>query len=222
MKTQKEIFKSTEGDEWFNRNKTSYGRTSENLIVDLLKRIELTPKSVLEIGCSNGFRLNQLKEEFGCRCFGIDPSSKAIKDGTTRYPGITLGVGTADDLHYDNDSFDTVVFGFCLCLCDRKDLFRIAYEVDRVLQNEGTLVIADFFPPFPFKNRYSHYEGIYTYKMDYGRMFTWNPAYTVVANVVYSHSGYKLRDVPNERVATLVLRKNEQYAFPEEPYRNHA
>lgn len=222
MKTQKEIFMSTEGDQWFDRNKTSYGRTSDNLIVDLLKRIELKPTCVLEIGCSNGFRLNQLKEEFGCKCFGIDPSSEAIKDGTTKYPDINLGVGTADDLHYDNDSFDTVAFGFCFYLCDRKDLFRIAYEADRVLKNGGTLIITDFHPPFPFKNQYSHYEGIYSYKMDYGRMFTWNPAYTEVAKVVYSHSGYKLRDVPNERVATLVLRKNEQYAFPEEPYRNHA
>jgi SAM-dependent methyltransferase len=222
MTTQKEIFLSSEGDEWFNRNKASYGPTNENPVVDLLKRIELLPRKILEIGCSNGFRLNQFKEAFGCACSGIDPSAKAIRDGTARYPGIALHTGTADDLPFENESFDTVIFGFCLYLCDRKDLFKIACEADRVLQNEGTLVITDFYPPFPFKNPYSHNRDIYSYKMNYGRMFTWNPAYTEVASVVFSHSAYGLRDIPNERIATLVIRKNEQYAYPEEPYRNTA
>lgn len=220
--TQKEIFKASEADEWFNRNMTSYDGTKKNLIVELLKNIELTPKTVLEIGCSNGFRLSQIKQEFGCKCFGIDPSPNAIKDGKEKYPDINLSTGTADDLPYDHGSFDTVIFGFCLYLCDREDLFRIAYEADRVLQNEGTLIITDFCPPFPYKNHYVHYDGVYSYKMNYGRMFTWNPAYTEVANMIYSHSGYRLRDVPNERVATLVLRKNSQYAYPEEPYKSHA
>jgi len=224
MKSQKQIFKASEANGWFDRNKTPHVfiANKENIIVDFLKEIELIPKKVLEIGCSNGFRLNQIREEFHCECFGIDPSSKAIKCGNKKFPNIVLNIGTADELHFENYSFDTIIFGFCLYLCDRRDLFRIAYETDRCLKDKGTVIITDFYPPFPYKNRYSHHKEVFSYKMNYSRMFTWNPSYTEVANVVYSHSGYKLRDIPDERVGTIILRKNEQVAFPLEPFKNNS
>ena len=220
MKEQKEIFKTSEGDQWFSRNPLSYAslRDKNDRVVSIIKSIELSPKKVLELGCSNGYRLNLIRNFFSADCYGIDPSLKAIEDGNKQFPGISLQVGTADNLPFDNCFFDTILFGFCLYLCDRKDLFKIAYEADRGLQNQGTIIITDFCPSFPYKNKYSHYEGIYCYKMDYARMFKWNPAYTEVFRVIYSHSGFKLRDVPDEKVATVVLRKNEQYGYLEEPF----
>jgi ubiquinone/menaquinone biosynthesis C-methylase UbiE len=220
MKTQKEIFKAGEGDRWFFRNRKSSNscRDSEDIIVNLIKSIELFPKKVLEIGCGGGHRLEIVRLAFQTDCYGIDPSTKAIDDGKRRYPNISLQVGTADNLPFDDDSFDMIIFGFCLYLCDRKDLFKIAYEADRCLKNKGTLIIKDFYPPFAYKNKYSHHDGIYSYKMDYSRMFTWNPAYVEVSKIVFSHSGFALRDVPDEKVAIVVLRKNEQYAYPEQPF----
>jgi hypothetical protein len=94
-------------------------------------------------------------------------------------------------------------------------LFKIAYEADRCLKNGGTLIIEDFFPPFPYKNKYSHFAGINSYKMDYSKMFNWNPEYSEIANIVYSHSGFKDRDIPDEKVATIVLRKTEEYGYPD-------
>ena len=221
MKSQKEIFKASEADGWFNRNHASQGlRANEkNEVVALLQQIELPPRKVLEIGCSNGFRLNQFREAFDCECHGIDPSPEAIRDGASRFPGLSLAVGTADALDYRDGEFDTIIFGFCLYLCDRDDLFRIASEADRCLQDPGTMVITDFDPPFPYRNGYSHHEGVHSYKMDYGRMFTWNPAYVEVAKMIYSHSGFSLRDVPDERVGTTVLRKNGLAAYPLEPFK---
>ena len=66
MKSQKEIFKASEADEWFNRNKSSYysSISKKNMIADILNKIELYPKKVLEIGCSNGFWLNQIGVRF--------------------------------------------------------------------------------------------------------------------------------------------------------------
>lgn len=189
------------------------------MIVETLRSIELAPTKVLEIGCSNGHRLGLIRKAFNSECCGVDPSSKAIEDGKTKFPEISLQVGTADLLPFENHTFDTVIFGFCLYLCDRNDLFKIAYEADRCLQNEGTLIIKDFYTPFPFRNKYSHHNGVYSYKMDYSKMFTWNPAYAEVAKVVSSHSGFQLRDIPNEKVAVIVLRKNEQYAYLEEPFK---
>jgi len=222
MNSQKEIFKASEADEWFHRNATSdcSGLNNENMVLKVLKEIKLYPKKVLEIGCSNGSRLDQLRRAFDCHCFGIDPSVKAIQDGIKRFPDLSLTEGTADDLHFGDDYFDTIIFGFCLYLCDRKDLFKIAYEADRCLQNGGTLVITDFYPPFPYKNRYSHKKGIHSYKMNYGQMFSWNPSYYEAASITYSHSGYAQRDIPDERIGVIILRKDDQVAYPEEPYSN--
>jgi ubiquinone/menaquinone biosynthesis C-methylase UbiE len=163
-----------------------------------------------------------IRKFFQAGCNGIDPSYKAIKDGKSRYPNISLQVGTADELPFDDDSFDMIIFGFCLYLCDRKELFKIAYEADRCLRDKGTLIIKDFYPPFAYKNKYSHHDGIYSFKMDYSRMFTWNPAYAEVAKIVFSHSGFALRDLPDEQLAVVVLRKNEQHVYPEEPFHEKA
>jgi len=220
MTTQKEIFKAGEGDQWFERNKKSLNSPpgEDDDIVNLIRSMELFPKRVLEIGCGGGHRLEIIRNVFQADCYGIDPSSKAIDDGKSKYPNISLEVGTADNLPFDPDSFDMIIFGFCLYLCDREDLFKIAYEADRCLKNKGTLIIKDFYPPFAYKNKYSHHDSIYSYKMDYSRMFNWNPTYAEVSKIVFSHSGSALRDVPDEKLAIVFLRKNEQYAYPEEPF----
>ncbi|MCF6296411.1 MAG: class I SAM-dependent methyltransferase [Flavobacteriaceae bacterium] len=216
---QKDIFSTSEGDEWFNRNLNSIVEQKNDKIVQIIKSIELFPQKVLEIGCSSGERLELIRNTFGSECYGIDPSSKAIEDGNKKHHEVSLSVGTADYLQFEDNSFDTIIFGFCLYLCDRKDLFKIAYEADRCLKNKGTLIIKDFQPTFAYKNKYSHFKGVYSYKMDYSKMFKWNPAYTEVANVVFSHSGFELRDIPDEKIAIVVLRKNEKFAYPEEPFK---
>jgi len=220
MMTQKEIFRIGEGDRWFDRNRKSAspGEDTEDKVIHLIKYNELFPKRVLEIGCSNAQRLELIRNAYQAECYGIDPSSNAIEDGKNRYPKISLQVGTADVLPFDTGSFDMIIFGFCLYLCDRKDLFKIAYEADRCLENEGSLIIKDFYPPFAYRNRYSHYDGVFSYKMDYSRMFAWNPAYAEISKIVFTHSGFTLRDVPDEKVAIIVLRKNEQHAYPTEPF----
>jgi len=220
MVKQKEIFKASEGDQWFQRNKNLLNSASgeDDEIVKIIKSLELFPKKTLEIGCSEGHRLGIISKAFKADCYGIDPSSIAINNGKRIYPNIALQVGTADELPFDDNSFDMIIFGFCLYLCDRDDLFKIAYEADRCLQNKGALIIKDFYPPFPYKNKYSHHEGIYSYKMNYSHMFTWNPAYSEISEIVFSHSGFAGRDLPDERLAIILLKKNMEYAYPEEPF----
>jgi len=106
---------------------------------------KLYPKSVLEIGCSNGYRLQKLHKTYSCSCYEIDPSDNAIKDGQKQYPTLNLYKGDATKLPFTDKKFDMVIFGFCLYLCDREDLFKIAYEADRVLKKNGHIVIYDFF-----------------------------------------------------------------------------
>lgn len=225
MKTQKEIFKASEADQWFLRNMKSYENTKDDdgIIIRSLKEIEIVPKRVLEIGCSNGTRLNRFNQVFGASCFGIDPSLHAVETGKNEFPNVSLAVGTADELPFENNSFDLIVFGFCLYVCDRKDLFKIAYEADRCLMDGGFLVFMDFCTPFPYKNIYAHTEGVYSYKMNYSKMFSWNPAYNEIFSTIFSHAGFSKRDIPDEKVGLTILNKNEAAAYPIEPYkRTHA
>lgn len=221
MKTQKEIFLASEADQWFIRNKESYKdkRDENDIIIQFLKEIEIVPKKVLEIGCSNGTRLNNFNKVFRSECFGIDPSNQAIENGKKEFSNISLQVGTADLLSFEDDSFDMIIFGFSLYLCDRKDLFKIAFEADRRLSDNGFLVIIDFCPPFPYKNRYIHKQGIYSYKMNYSKMFSWNPSYDEIFNIIFSHSEFSKRNIPDEKVSVTILNKNKEFAFPLEPYK---
>ena len=110
----------------------------------------------MEIGCGHGWRLNLLNKIYKSDCWGIDPSAQVINEGKKEFKGITLEKGTADALPYDKDMFDMVIFGFCLYLCDRSDLFKIAYESDRVLKDLGNIVILDFYSTLPYRNDYAH------------------------------------------------------------------
>jgi hypothetical protein len=112
-----------------------------------------------------------------------------------------------------------IIFGFCLYLCDRKDLFKIALEADRCLSDNGFMVILDFYPPFPYKNSYSHKEGIFSYKMDYSKLFSWNPVYNEIYNLIFSHSGFSERIIPDEKIAVTILNKSEGFAYPLQPFK---
>jgi len=219
QKTQKETFLNSEGDQWYSRNQNSLNNTLSDPIVKTLLNIELAPIRVLEIGCSNGMRLNLIEKTFKSECYGIDPSQIAIDQGTRQYDNIKLSVGTADNLNFEDNYFDMIIFGFCLYLCDRKDLFKIAFEADRCLNNNGYIVIKDFFPPSPFKNKYTHKEGIYSYKINYSNLFLWNPAYNEIFLDVFSQQGYNKRNIPNEKVAISILYKDTENAYPMEIYK---
>ncbi len=208
------MFSVSEGDRWFERNLSSNFESDK--VMQILKIAKILPKKTLEIGCSNGKRLDLIRSTFNSKCWGVDPSIKAIESGKKNYPELMLSVGTADSLKFKDNSFDVIIFGFCLYLCDRDDLFKISFEVDRCLKDGGVIVINDFYSTLPYKNKYSHLEGIYSYKMDYSKMFKWNPYYVEEANMVYGHSGFELKNNPDERVSVVILKKNRHYAYPEE------
>lgn len=215
---QKTAFLKSEGNAWFKRNAHAYQSEKADSILNMLSQIEHEPKEVLEIGCSLGKRLAKIQTDFGANCYGIDPSSQAIMEGLQTYPQLALSEGTADHLDFDSNSFDTIIFGFCLYLCDREDLFKIAYEVDRCLKDNGVIIISDFMPPFAFKNEYCHLEGIQSFKMNHSKMFLWNPYYFEIGSYVTTHSGTIDRHIPNERIAVTALMKSTKSAYANNPF----
>ncbi len=220
--SQKQVFLNSEGDQYYQRNRdklTSAGeKAAKDQVLASIRTLNFQPRSILEVGCSNGWRLEALRSEYSAKCYGIDPSAEGIKEGKAVFQGISLEQGTADSLPFNEDMFDLVIFGFCLYLCDRKDLFKIAYEADRVLKDKGYIAILDFHPTFPYYNEYRHHSGISSYKMNYANLFAWNPSYTVVSQLTFNHEGRADISVPDERVSVSILHKNTQYAYPENPF----
>lgn len=163
---------------------------------------------VLEVGCGDGTRLVWLKNNLNADCYGIEPSALAVAAACAK--GINVQQGTADVLPFDDQSFDIVIFGFCLYLCDREDLFRIASAADRVLRSPRWLMLLDFFSPVPRAKTYHHRPGVQSYKMDYRTLFNWHPDYECMTHKLRHHSEGGYTDEQDEWVAVSVLRKSQK------------
>jgi len=202
----KDKFAEGVGDKFYLRRKEVMEEPFDQIVL-AIQRLNVSPKRVLEIGCSNGWRLHMIAALFDSDCYGIDPSSLAVANGNTMTGHdilpITLIQGTADDLPYGDDFFDCVIFGSCLYACDRKDLFKIAYQADRVLKENGLMIIRDFYPPFPQHNVIPDDVTIFSYKMDYSSMFSWSPCY----QQVYRNIFVEQNSVAQDRQFVIVFEK---------------
>jgi SAM-dependent methyltransferase len=214
---QKREFLVAEGDRWFARNRAALAAPSplRDLVIERIasQLSPGTPARVLEIGCGQGGNLAALAVRHPIDGSGIDPSQEAVTAGSAQYPALSLRTGTADELPYEDASFDVVWFGFCLYLVDRTLLMRAVSEADRVLRDGGVLVIVDFEPEAPCARSYSHRPGLLSYKMDHSRLFLANPAYVLAEKHATSHTTGRWEHDPQERVALTICRKDLEHAY---------
>lgn len=213
---QKNIFSAGEGDAWFQRN-TSHLKTIEQTalsedvryICESLSPFRQNIRKVLEIGCSNGIKLETICHHFGSVGVGIEPSVLAVESGNQRdkLADVTLHVGTGDSLSYQTGEFDLVYFAFCLYLFDRQILMQSLAEADRVLKPGGFLVITDFDPGVLHKRPYSHHHGVFSYKQNYADFFTQTGLYYLAGKHCFSHQLSYFDRAPDERVSTCILYK---------------
>ncbi|MBU2264793.1 class I SAM-dependent methyltransferase [Patescibacteria group bacterium] len=192
MKNQEKIFFNTEGDNWFVRNNKKIGavKISQDLPLFLMEKYSLQPKKILEIGCSNGWRLNEINKRYHSRCFGIEPSLRAISDGRKKYKKILFKRGLVHNLPLnDKNKFDLIIVNFVLHWVSRELLFKAIAEIDRVLVKGGHLIIGDFLPDYPVSNFYHHLPDkvVYTYKLDYAHLFLDSAFYRIVAQLTFDH-----------------------------------
>jgi ubiquinone/menaquinone biosynthesis C-methylase UbiE len=223
MKSQKEIFSEKEADAWFERNHralANFDPETDAIILQL--RPHLAPNlSVAEVGCALAGRTDALDKMTGGRGYGVDPSAQALAEAARLHPELSLRHATADALPRDDHSIDILIYVFCLYLCDRTDFFCIAAEGDRVLKNGGLLAILDFNPPFPYRNPYSHQPGVFSFKMDYARLRSWNPAYVEIFKEIFDHHARAMpcesTFAPDECVSVSILKKLPANAYPLSP-----
>ena len=210
------VFLDGEGDAWFQRNCQASTKEKDHWqlqdpLADLLAQLPL-PKgidvSVLEVGCGQGLRLARMYSEFGWQVSGVDPSAEAVAEVVAA--GLSAQVATADSLPFADSSVDLLIYGFCLYLCDRSDLFKIAAEAHRVLKPEAWLAILDFWSPHQTVNAYHHRPGFFSFKDNLPAMFNWHPSYVVTDHRLRHHATRAYTDEPQEWVAATLLRRCDQ------------
>ena len=102
-----------------------------------------------------------------------------------------------------------MIYGFCLYLCDKEDLFIISSEANRVLKKNSWIAILDFWSPYPTSNVYHHEPSLKSYKMDRSTMFNWHPSYKVFNHSLISHKGEKYNDNIQDLISVIIIRKSE-------------
>ena len=218
--SQAQDFLNGEGDMWFDRNnKQLRENKTRNTLIDWCMPFRESISSILEIGAGSGFPLSYLSNRLEAKSEGIEPSQKAVNFWNENKKNIeggiktNLKVGVSSELPYENKKFDLVVFGFCLYLVDRGDLFKSISEADRALTNNGLLAIIDFDPIKPFKNKYSHKDNIYSYKNNYPNIFLASGHYSLMYKHSFSHHDEIFHKDNNERVSLSLLYKEEENIY---------
>ncbi|MBI3633625.1 MAG: class I SAM-dependent methyltransferase [Candidatus Vogelbacteria bacterium] len=210
---QKDIFLS-EGDKWFQRNRDVLVSNSKDEITEYLQSIG-KDKKVLEIGCSNGWRLELIRKQSGAACFGVEPSSKAVQDAKKRYPKISVSRGQSHDkLKFKDEFFDVVIVSYVFHWVDRSDLLSTIAGIDRVLKPFGNLIIRDFDPGMRCKVRYHHlkHDEVYTYKQPYWNIFSESGIYSEIYSKEIDHEFKEVFDLNNKtRLVVLEKRGDSNY-----------
>lgn len=211
MGKQSKAFLDKEGDEWYARNYLKLEGIKEEPIGAFLNshKLPLEDTAILEYGCANGWRLNNICEKFGAKGFGVDPSKTAIENGKLRFKDLVMIQGDATDPGPMPGCMAVVIYGFCLYLADREDLFEIASRGHQALAESGYIVIHDFDPDHVHKVRYHHAEDqmLFSYKQDYSQLWLAHPAYKLIE-----------KKVLGDGTALWLLRKDTLEAYPVEKF----
>ena len=97
-------------------------------------------RRALDVGCGEG-RFCRIVEPLGIKTVGIDPTEALIRHARQQHPEGDYRIGRAEALDFPDRSFDLVIS--YLTLIDIPDIRTAIAEMCRVLEPEGTLLIAN-------------------------------------------------------------------------------
>ena len=100
-------------------------------------RGQVTPSTLLDVGCSNGDFLVAVKKE-GLEVAGVELNPRTGKQAQSR--GLNVKVGTLTEAHYESEKFDVVHLGDVIeHVPDPRALIQ---ECKRTLKHSGQLIIS--------------------------------------------------------------------------------
>ncbi len=205
-----------EGSAWWERNREALhdpARIARDHTLLMLDSIQPRPNRLLEIGCADGWRLEEIRKRYGTTCFGTDVADNAIVEGRGLYPRLILN-RTASHEKQPSVPMDVIILAFTLHWVDRFWLPWTVAQADSLIWPGGHIIVTDFMPDVPTKVRYHHRTDVelWTYKQDYSACFTALGTYREVDRLVFSHATGEIGDCdPYNRCAAVLLRKEEVY-----------
>jgi ubiquinone/menaquinone biosynthesis C-methylase UbiE len=104
------------------------------VLEELVRTHTLDGTRVLDLGCGPGHAAAALAERHGAVVTGLDASSEMLAAAREVAPTVTLVQGAAEDMPFEDGSFDIVLSNFVVHLLDRPAAFA---EVHRVLRKGG-------------------------------------------------------------------------------------
>ena len=211
---QGKIFLGFEGDNWYERNKKTL-EAEKDIPILLVEFYGIKPTRILEVGASNGYRLARIYEKYGCDVHAVEPSEKAIEDGIEKYPFIKFQRATADDMVYDRQFFDLIIVNSVFHWVDRETLLISIANIDNTLKWGGHIIIGDFQLHCPIKRRYHHIkdEEVFTYKLDYKKIFMATGFYKEIATLSLNHDNKTLTSntTIDDYFSVSLLKKEDIY-----------
>jgi len=96
--------------------------------------ISTRPSNLLDIGCGNGFLLNEISKEIECNLYGIDAFDQESKVFEYLKSDIT------QSLPFDDGTFDVIVLGEVIEHLPDPDF--VLDEIYRVLKHSGKLIVS--------------------------------------------------------------------------------
>jgi len=98
----------------------------------------LAGKKLLDVGCAEGIEVGNFKK-LGLKTDGVDISEKFIKEAQRNFPDSNFAVASAENLPYNNESYDIV---FCINTLFYTDIEKSVPELCRILKEGGYGIIS--------------------------------------------------------------------------------
>lgn len=101
--------------DWDSKQYTKFEKERTQPSIDLIRRISITPHSILDIGCGPGNSTNQLAGYFpGADILGIDSSDNMLERAERTYPELSFRKCTVPDGLDTLGSYDLIFSNACL------------------------------------------------------------------------------------------------------------
>lgn len=210
-----DVWRRTEADAYFQRNRMALDDmeiSAEDQVIKLMLPFLRAGDRVLDLGCANGWRLRRLSVAMPALGLiaGIDLSLLALQDGL-RKGSNTLALADVTALPVRSGSVDCVVLGWVCYATGRRSALAVLAEVERVIREDGIVVVLDFLPDRPTENPYHHpgAEAIRVVKSDFAGVLVAYGGYQRVALSIRPFGEASLRSLPGaERVGITVLQRH--------------
>jgi len=102
--------------------------------------------SILDVGCGTGSHLG-LYQRYKCDLYGLDLSPSMLEIARGRLgDSAQLYLGDATEMPYENDKFDFVMTMLSLHEMRPETRSAVLSEIERVLKDEGRILLIDFHP----------------------------------------------------------------------------